>query len=305
MDRTNDARLTKGTRIIGVMDKYSIEVLANDALKKAVAEFTVRVKAAQGYMDLQVEDIKGNTVLKHQFKELAIDQGFDISGLLYVFAINTGDAVLAVKMKLFISDFRIKDALLLSLLNSIKNEATTHKTALLGYGMTADMLTEYTTNVAGFEANLNLPASAIGVRHDETLGIERELDAADVILETKIEPLMRPYKKTRISFYNEFNSANHNTILGSHKKRVANVVYGIVSFRLRNKTTMEYIGDGLFKIVGEEETHICTIIGSGLIETTKGEHEGKATAIDFNAANVIFNATDVPQVIEILMEPLI
>jgi len=305
MDRPNDARLTKGLRVIGVMDKYDINVLANDALKKAVAEYSVRVKAAQGYMDLQVEDIKGNAVLKNNFKELAVDQGFDISGLVYVFAINTGDAVLAVKMKLFISDFKIKDALLLSLLNSIKNEATTNKTVLLGYGMTDDMLTEYTTNVAGFEANLNLPASAIGVRHDETLGIDRELDAADVILEIKIEPLMRHYNKTNISFYNEFNSANHNTILGSHKKRVANVVYGIVSFRLRNKTTMEYIGDGLFKIVGEEETHICTITGTDLLETTMGEHEGKATAIDFNAASVIFTASDLPQVIEILMEPLI
>ena len=305
MDRPNDARLTKGLRVIGVMTKYDLEVIANLELKKAVDEYTVRVNAAKGFMDLQVEKITGNAVLKHQFKELAIEQGFDIAGLLYVFAINTGDAVLAVKMKLVISDFRLKDALLLSLLNSIKNEATTHKLALAGYGMTEDMLTDYTANVKGFEDNLNLPASAIGVRHDETLGIDRELDAADVILETKIEPLMRPYKKTRISFYNEFYSANHNTILGSHKKRVPTVVYGIVSFRLRNKTTMEYIAVGMVKIVGEEETHISTITGTDLIETTKSEHEAKASAIDFKAANVTFTSTDLPQVIEILMEPLI
>ena len=305
MDRNNDARLTKGFRILGVFTKYDTDVQANLELKKAADDLRIRVNAAKGYMDLQVQNIKGNAILKHNFKELSIEQGFDISGLVYVFAINTGDVVLATKMKLFITDFKIKDALLLSLLNSINNEATTHKIALAGYGMTPAMLTEYTTNVKGFEDNLNLPASAIGVRHDETLGIDRELDAADVILETKIEPLMRPYKKSKISFYNEFYSANHNTILGSHKKKVPNVLYGIVSFVFRNKNTMDHIADGLLKIVGEDETYISTIIGTNLIETTLGAHEAKASAIDFSPASVLFTATDVPQVIEVLMEPLV
>ncbi len=304
MDRSNDARLTKDSRILGVMTKYTTDVQANIELEKAVNEFEIRVNAAKGFMDLQVENIKGNAILKHNFKDLAIEQGFDISGLVYVFAVNTGDVVLATKMKLVVSDFRLKDALLLSLLTSIKNEATTHKIALAGYGMTPAMLTEYTTNVTGFESNVNIPAAAIGVRHDETLGIDRELDAADVLLETKIEPLMRPYKKSKISFYNEFYSANHNTILGSHKKKVPNVLYGIVSFVFRNKNTMDHIADGLLKIVGEDETYISTIIGTNLIETTLGAHEAKASAIDFNPASVLFTATDVPQVIEILMEPV-
>ena len=159
MDRPNDARFTKGLKVIGVMTKYNVELLANDALNKAVAELTLHNTTAKGYMDLQVENIKGNAVLKHNFKELAIEQGFDIAGLVYVFAINTGDTVLATKMKLVISDFRLKDGLLLSLLNSINNEATTNKAALLGYGMTAEMLTDYTTKVAGYETNVNLPAS--------------------------------------------------------------------------------------------------------------------------------------------------
>ena len=305
MDRPNDARLTKGLRVIGVMTKYELEILANLELKKAVDEYTVRVNAAKGFMDLQVEKITGNAVLKHQFKELAIEQGFDIAGLLYVFAINTGDAVLAVKMKLVISDFRLKDALLLSLLNSIKNEATTHKLALAGYGMTEDMLTDYTANVKGFEDNLNLPASAIGVRHDETLGIDRELDAADVILETKIEPLMRPYKKTRISFYNEFYSANHNTILGSHKKRVPTVVYGIVSFKYRNKITMDYLADVMMKIEGEEESYISTISGTGLIESPLGDHIAKVVAVNYMPKSVNFTSTNVAQEIEVLLDPIV
>ena len=131
------------------------------------------------------------------------------------------------------------------------------------------------------------------------------MDASDVVLDTKIEPLMRPYKKSNIAFYNEFYSANHNTILGSHKKRKPGVVYGIVSFVLRNKNTMDHIADGMLKIVGEDETYISTITGTELIEASLGAQIVKAVAVDYQLESVDINVTDVPQVIEILMTPLV
>ena len=68
---------------------------------------------------------------------------------------------------------------------------------------------------------------------------------------------------------------------------------------------MDHTTDAIVKIVGEDEAHISTINGTGLIETTMGAHIVKVVAVDCLPASVEINVTDVPQVIQILLTPVV
>ncbi len=305
MNRRQNALFKKGRLLIVIFVKYKTEVDAVLKLKTAVAEYTVYVLKAIGLKDDQSQDIKGYTIEKHDFKDAAKKGGLMISGLINVFANETGNIVLATDMKLVKSSFEIRDEDLLSLLHKILNAATVNKTALIDYGQTAAMLTEFTANVTGFEAKNTGPADAIGAKHSDTLELEVALESAELVLSGKIEKLMPPFANSNPAFFNEFESANKDTILGSHKKRIPSVEYGFVRFVLRNKNTMDHISEGMVKFVGEEEVYISTITGTELIESPLGLKTVKAIALEYEMVTVVITVTKIEQVIEILMEPLI
>ena len=305
MDREQDAEVKKHRLNLAVFKKFKVEVDNVVQFKLAVVEYGVLFGLIDTAFNKQNQNLKGYAEMKSKYRTDAITDAVIISGLIYVLAYKTNDLVLKASSNLYKTDFEIKDELCLALLKTVVENATTYKLDLVDYGLTDISYDAFITNVNGFGDNISITSEVIEERHAETLSLATYLLQADGLLDNVIEKLMDPFKKKNPKFFNEFTSANKNTVLGSHKKRVVNVDYGIVSFRLRNKTTMDYLAEGLVKIVGEEETYLSTIIGTDLIEITKVEHEAKSSAIDFKAASVIFTASDLPQVIEILMEPLI
>ena len=303
MTRKDDAEILRGEKIKAVMTEFATELIDNEELIASNAEYDAEIAAADACKDKQVENIKGNAEKKKAFRTISSKQGFVIAGVVYVFANKTGDTVLAAKMKLVISDFDIKDKLCLSLLNQIKNVANLNKSVLLKYGLTPTLLGDFAINIKGYEDNLLAPILAIGDRHDDTLELEAHLIRARYILINEIEKLMAPYEFSNISFFNKFNSADQEIILGSHKKRLANVVYGFFRVEIRNNTTKDLIS-GLAKVVNDEMVYPCPITGSKVIESEMGEQTLKVTAIDYQAASEVITVVKAEQLIVVYLEPV-
>ena len=303
MKKKQDAEHTKGLKIKLVVTEFTSTVTANTELKKSLDIYFGFIDEATGLIGDQAENILGNAVLKKDFRIKSCNQGLIIADVIYAWAYNTGNIVLATQMKLVISDFKLKDALCLSLLKQIQTLATTNKVILLTYGLSDAISLEYGVNVAGYEANVVLPADAIGDKHNDTLKLDTALLNAETILHNVIVKMMGPYAITNVDFYNKFNSANQDIIVGRRGHRDPIIPIGYINAEIRNSVTQDLIAFGMFKIVGEETIYPTNASGSVRIECVQGVINGKASAIGYLPATFTGTVTDVELNLVVMLDP--
>ena len=304
MNRDQNSILTRAKRVIAVLIKFTLIVGGIIKLKKLQDTLTIHVANADTYKDDQLKSLKGYTAKKNNFKKDATKQAVTIAGLVYEFAIDTGDSVLADEMKIVKTSFEGKGEVALGLMKNVLDAANTNKTALLDYGLTAPQLVAFEANVDGFEAEINGPAGAQGHKHFDTTGLDNELTAVESNL-ASMERIMENQAVANPEFYSEFTSANNNGVLGRHKKRNPLIPVGTVVVVLKDKNTKNIIVGGIVLVSGETEVYLTSLLGTPSIETAQGAQTIEANAIYYKPANKDINVTDVEQTIEILMEPLI
>ena len=187
MNREQGAKITKDKLLLLVFLKFKLVVDSIPKLMAYVAAFKLRVEAADSFKDDQLINIKGYAEKKQNAKEDSVKGAMVMSGFVYAFAYETKDTVLQKEMDLVKTNFEQKGETSLTLLKRIRTLATTNKLDLADYGMTAQMLSDYSDNVDAFELEMNTSKSAIGHRKFDTEGLDTELTAADAIIENSIE----------------------------------------------------------------------------------------------------------------------
>ena len=305
MNRGQNALLTKGKRLLAVFLKFVLIISAIPKLQTFVTTYSGHITAADGFKDQQSVNIKGYAELKKNNKEETVENALVMAGLISAYAYDTDDIVLEQEMELVKTSFVGAAEVSLSLFKRIRSLATTNKLALADFGMTPAMLTEYSANVDAVEADLNIPKAAIDQKHFNTSSLEAELEASEVVLNRAVEKLMPQFKKSQPEFFSEFNSANTDTILGSHKTRNPVIPMGTFKIVLRNKTTLDLIAEGILKIELDEEIYIFKSTLDCIIEEPIGNIKGTAMAINFMPTDFTGVVTNVEQVIEVLMEPVV
>ncbi|MEI6822161.1 MAG: hypothetical protein WCL51_09500 [Bacteroidota bacterium] len=300
MDRKQDALFKKGKRIILVFAKYPEPVNSVLKLKESAGRYKIIIVEVDGIIRGQIKDIKGYAAQKLEIRNDAIEQALVMVGLVYVYAMEIKDAILASEMKLNKSDLDLKDDLCIAKLKNLDEVFNENKDELLDYGMTPEMIVEYTGYVEDLETCLENPAIAIGIRHSETLKLVVKLEAAELELSGTIENLMKPFKKINPDFFNEFESANKDTVLGSHKKRSA--VTGLINVILKDKNTLDVIAEGLVKMDGDEEIYLTSKLGSVLIKSEMGLQKGNVVAMGYKPTSFEAAVSEVEQDVVVLME---
>ncbi|MEI6820739.1 MAG: hypothetical protein WCL51_02305 [Bacteroidota bacterium] len=303
MDREQDAEVKKHRLNLAVFKKFKVEVDNVVQFKLAVVEYGVLFGLIDTAFNKQNQNLKGYAEMKSKYRTDAITDAVIISGLICVLAYKTNDLVLKASSNLYKTDFEIKDELCLALLKTVVENATTYKLDLVDYGLTDISYDAFITNVNGFGDNISITSEVIEERHAETLSLATYLLQADGLLDNVIEKLMDPFKKKNPKFFNEFTSANKNTVLGSHKKRVPKIILGSFTVMLADKFNVNPISFGLLKIIGSKIVYFYDEANNEVIKLPFGEYKGMATALGYMSGifDVIVNKEE--QTVLILLEP--
>ncbi|MEI6823064.1 MAG: hypothetical protein WCL51_14120 [Bacteroidota bacterium] len=305
MNRGQNALLTKGKRLLAVFLKFVLIISAIPKLQTFVTTYSGHITAADGFKDQQSVNIKGYAELKKNNKEETVENALVMAGLISAYAYDTDNIVLEQEMELVKTSFVGAAEVSLSLFKRIRSLATTNKLALADFGMTPAMLTEYSANVDAVEADLNIPKAAIDQKHFNTSSLEAELEASEVVLNRAVEKLMPQFKKSQPEFFSEFNSANTDTILGSHQTRTPTTPMGNFKMVIRDKNTLDLLTDGLIKVELDEEVYIYKSTKQNIIEEPIGDIKGNVMSPNHKPTDFTGTITNAPQTIEVLMEPLV
>jgi LysM repeat protein len=151
---------------------------------------------------------KAITADKDMVLEGLAQKALVLSGALQAYAAVTGNNVLAEQVKLVKSDLiRARETDVEALVMPVINAARAELANMADYGVTEAMITETETSLDAFKVLIGQPRTIRNQAFAAMDLLDELLDAANVILKNKLDPMMIRFKFTDTEFYSEYERA--------------------------------------------------------------------------------------------------
>jgi hypothetical protein len=200
MDKTTLAVLKKPENAAFVA---SIPILAD-----FITELEDNIDAQESYGETQENAGDGVPEDKEIKRTKACRLASTMAGLMYSFATNTGNTILAGQMKITFSELsKTKDAQLADRCRFIHATATTNQVAATPYAVTVGRLNALDAAIIAWEAKSTANRDADVVIKAATEGLLTTQKATAVLLNDKIDPLIEVFVEDEPDFYNEYQAA--------------------------------------------------------------------------------------------------
>jgi hypothetical protein len=162
---------------------------------------------------------KGATLEKTDVEEALVLSLVKVSGALYVYALETGNMDLAIKMNLNKTQlFRLEDNTLLTTAREIASKAAEAGAALVDYGIGTAELSELSERTTAYESLIVKPRTIIGEHKRHTANLTKVFAETDSVLYDKLDKLINLFKTSHPDFYMSYKNAR-NVINTSARKR--------------------------------------------------------------------------------------
>jgi hypothetical protein len=144
-----------------------------------------------------------------------INLAADVAGDLHAFAVASGDAALAAKVDLHVSDLANEgDTVIGPRCREILDLANTHAVDILPFGTEKADIAKLQDAIDAYTPLATKPRQAIVSRKAVTTNISDTQDAADALLKDELDRSMRKFKTKNSGFFNEYTNARSIIDLG-------------------------------------------------------------------------------------------
>ncbi len=170
-------------------------------------DYNLKLSTLQSLKTLQETDITGYAVEKGAKKEDMISKTMGIIGGLKAYALAESNNVLLEEIDYTESDLKgTRDELVASKCQIVQDRANTFGLVLLGYNVTAAMITDQQTAIGDYSVASQLPSTKEDARQVITSQIEGTIGQLRSVLEI-IDSLVKTFEATQPAFVEEyFNS---------------------------------------------------------------------------------------------------
>lgn len=179
--------------------------------------FQGKVRDIESLQVKQEADLKGIKENKDNKKSSMISKTLSVSKPMIAFANVTNNPQLRQEVDYSETDlFKSADSDLEARCKLIHQKADANSAALVGYGVTALMITGLDTAITDFHEVISGPRSAEAVKKQQTAEIEVLIKETDQILKGQLDPLMVLFESSAPEFYGAYKNARIIVDLGGH-----------------------------------------------------------------------------------------
>ncbi|HMS34393.1 MAG TPA: hypothetical protein PKC91_09920 [Ignavibacteria bacterium] len=172
-----------------------------------------RISLKQNLAEIRLKDDTGKKATKGKSKNKEVtrtsvsSQALAVAGALYAYAKKSGNQSLIASMNLTKSKLdKLRDSELITELNSIKEKAIEKSADIRKYGIPAEKLESYTTNIETYSKALGAQDTGGAVKKGAYKSLSTLFKDADSLLDS-IDKLMENYKDSNEDFYAGYKTA--------------------------------------------------------------------------------------------------
>ena len=201
-------KLTMYRSVETLLDNNAAKTGTIPALSTSITNFKNVLTEIDNAEQERISATPGKTATKTEAENILISEAVTVAAAIKAMgsvtgnqeAIDTGDVT---KSKLVSA----RDTELTALTQRIYDYANTNAMALLGYGITAGMLSSLQARIIDFDAALGTREESVSIRVAAGQELETFFGQADDILTNQVDKMMEVFRESDTQFYNEYKNA--------------------------------------------------------------------------------------------------
>ncbi len=266
-----------------VLDDNTTVYAANVPFKTAVTEFKANNAKIETLREQQETDNKGITQDKKEKRDKLEAESIKIGSVVSFFAAQTGNNGLRQKVNFNKSELaRARDNEVTGMAEQVYTAANENAAALIAYGITALMISNYRDLIDAYSALVSAPRTA----RTETSAATRQLpplfDANNLLLTEQLDMGMELYSTSDPDFYNSYQGAR--VIVNSPTRKRA------FQLTVQDSVTNAPIEHVKVIVDSNANTRHSSVAGRIWVQNlTEGEHHFFATIPGYVPYNATFN----------------
>jgi hypothetical protein len=199
-----------------VLDANQPEYAGVAAFMTQATNFRNSIQLIGQLAQIQLADTTGVALDKAMLKDQMIEMTFRVAGALKALGSDTNNATLRNQADLNKSTFtRARDDQRDDIAQGMHDLANMNIAALAPYSITAPTLTALQTRIDAYRAAIASPRMAKAQKATATQMLENEFARADMILEERIDGLIKQFKSSGTTFYADYQNARKVVDTGS------------------------------------------------------------------------------------------
>ncbi|MCB2379280.1 hypothetical protein LGH70_16910 [Hymenobacter sp. BT635] len=204
-----DNRLTAAENVAAALQQDASPYTQDKALQQISQELTVLLQALQPLRQQGVRTAsQGITKTKSQRRQQLATSAAEVAGDLYSYATDQQNRSLQTSADYNYSSLvKLRATALTDLTQHIYDEAQTHKTALLDYGLTPARLQELKDALTAFSSTKNDPRQQVTEGKAARIAIKGQFSQLATLLEDRLDRSLRKYARSAPAFYHRLTAA--------------------------------------------------------------------------------------------------
>jgi hypothetical protein len=200
-------KLTQAKAVQQVLNNHYSIVQTIPAFVKAKTDFDNVITAIDGLLQQQVKQTTGIAADKSAAETTAIHTAIELTGLAKAYAAETNSNTLKAAVSYNLTGLmRLRDTILVNTLTSIHDTLQSEVANLADYGITADTLNSFATDIKAYDNLLVAPKTNINQHAANTTEIVTLFEQLDTI-EERLDGFVSSKQRTETNFYNAYQSA--------------------------------------------------------------------------------------------------
>jgi hypothetical protein len=199
------AKILMAKGIIQLCDESTAIIALVAAFQTALTSLKAKIAEIEDTAELSSLSLTGIAVEKKNFKEQLCLQTADIAGMIYAYAVASGNSALKAEVALPVSRLKRKsDTELIAISQAIHDRGIEHKSVLDDYGITIELLAGLQAAIEDYAAAAPKPRTAISKRKTRKEILKQLFKELDEILNDRMDTLMGKFRTSHPEFYQTY-----------------------------------------------------------------------------------------------------
>lgn len=221
MNKRQENKLTMFVAVKNVYDKNQNIWETIPAITNTYKRFNDNLNILQETLKAQETEIQGITETKSKLSQDLVNKTLEISGVLHAYANSVGNLDLKARTSLSRSELEtLRDNIATEKCRQILGDAQAVSEKLTDYGITSEILTDYSNKIDEYAKIVAAPRAAIVERKSATEIIPDLIRNVDDVLVNELDRLMERFRSTDEIFYSDYFSARQIVDAGLRKEKV-------------------------------------------------------------------------------------